>query len=45
MFMKNLENFDVQEMNMQEMESVNGGGLFAILAIAIIGAVIHHFWK
>ncbi|GAA3657513.1 class IIb bacteriocin, lactobin A/cerein 7B family [Flavivirga jejuensis] len=43
--MKNLEKFSVQEMNNSEMEKVNGGGIFAVLLIAVVGAIIHHLWK
>lgn len=43
--MKDLENFDVQEMSSKELKNVNGGGLLGILIVAALGAIMHHLWK
>lgn len=38
--MKNLQNFGVQELSLQEQKEVDGGGFFTFLAIMAVGALV-----
>jgi len=43
--MENLENFGVNELNSKEINEVNGGGIFAVLLIVAIGAILNEIFK